>query len=124
MRARCHDNELHTRGHTRAPQDLSKELVKLGAEHGQLEGALGTDRGAAEGLEQTIADTEKARTKALADHKKAKTAVEKAKAAHDERASALHAKQEQYEAQMGLASASGDGAKNLQARNARGSNVC
>ena len=28
---------------------------------------------------------------------------------------ALHAKQEQYEAQMGLASSSGDGAKNLQA---------
>lgn len=96
------------------PQERSKELVKLNAEYGQLESALQSDRATAQGLEQTVTETQKAQAKARSDLKKAADATEKAQAAHSERARDLQAKREQYEAQMGLASASGDGAKNLQ----------
>lgn len=93
---------------------LSKELVQLGAQHGQVESAIEADAAATTGLEMTIADVEGAQAKARADHKKADAALEKGKAAHAEKAGALKAKQEQYEANMGLASASADGAKNMQ----------
>jgi len=95
-------------------ETLSKELVQLGAQHGQLESAIEADSAAVKGLEQTIAEVEKTSAKARADHKKAEAALQKAKAAGTEKADALKAKQEQYEANMGLASASADGAKNLQ----------
>jgi structural maintenance of chromosome 2 len=94
--------------------ELSKQLVKLGAEHGQLESTAEADSATAKGLEQTITDTEKAQTKARAELKKAEAASAKAQAVHSERAQALQTKREQYEAQMGIATASGDGAKDLQ----------
>ena len=94
--------------------ELSKQLVKLGAEHGQLESSAQADRATAKGLEQTIGDTEKAQTKARAELKKAEAASAKAQAVHSERAQALQTKREQYEAQMGIATASGEGAKDLQ----------
>jgi len=94
--------------------ELSKQLVKLGAEHGQLENTAEADSATAKGLEQTITDTEKAQTKARAELKKAEAASAKAQAVHSERAQALQTKREQYEAQMGIATASGDGAKDLQ----------
>ena len=94
--------------------EVSKQLVKLGAEHGQLESTAEADSATAKGLEQTIADTEKAQTKARAELKKAEAASAKAQAVHSERAQALQTKREQYEAQMGIATASGDGAKDMQ----------
>ena len=90
------------------------DQVKLGAEHGQLESSAQAERATAKGLEQTIGETEKAQVKARAELKKAEAASAKAQAVHSERAQALQTKREQYEAQMGIATASGEGAKDLQ----------
>ena len=101
--------------HTKVEQELSKELVKLNAEHTQLRKAREADAAAAQANEDEIAKIVASQKAARADFDEAKTKSATAAAAASAAAAAAAEKQSQYEAETyGLSN--GEGAKNVQAR--------
>ena len=80
----------------------------------QLRDTLDSEIAAQEGCSKTIKELEGSKKKGETEQKKVATAAEKAVRVHAEHSEALKSQRTQYEAEMGLSTSNGEGAKNMQ----------
>ena len=99
-----------------AEKALGEQLVKVTAEHAQLQQEYDADATELAATDASLAELGKEKAKAEAEQAKAKAAVDKAAGAAEAKAAAAAEAQAAYEAAMGLGGSSGggEGAKNLQ----------
>jgi len=97
-------------------KELSKQLVKLSAEHSQMTKALNADAALAATTDAEIGKLEAASAAAEQEVEKAHGAAAKAAETAKAAEAAAAEKQAAYEAAMGLGNSASDGAKNLQAQ--------